>query len=53
MTKTRKSEIILGSKSKSMEQIKPTVFNLDNANKMPTAEQLFCGKALDAVIALG
>ena len=36
-----------------MEQIKPIVFNKVNANELPNAEQLLCGKALDAVIALG
>ena len=36
-----------------MEQIKPTVFKNINTNEIPNAEQLLCGKALDAVIALG
>ena len=36
-----------------MEAIQPTVFNRVNANEIPNAEQLLCGKALDAVIALG
>ena len=36
-----------------MEQIKPTQFKRVNTNEMPNAEQLLCGKALDAVIALG
>ena len=35
-----------------MEQIQPTLFKSVNANEIPNAEQLLCGKALDAVIAL-
>ena len=36
-----------------METIKPTQFNHVNTGEIPNAEQLLCGKALDAVIALG
>ena len=36
-----------------MEAIKPTQFNHVNVNEMLNSEQLLCGKAVDAVIALG
>ena len=36
-----------------MEQIKPTRFSKVEAGEMRNAEQMLCGKALDAVIALG
>ena len=36
-----------------MDQIKPTRFNKVEVGEVRNAEQLLCGKALDAVIGLG
>ena len=47
-----KEILVRKSKNQSMEQIKPTFFKKLNANEIPNAEQLLCGKAMDAVITL-
>ena len=40
-------------KARSMEAIQPTLFNKVITGEFRNAEQQLCGKALDAVIALG